>query len=79
MDARAEEAEGNNGGWRVGEAEAHFGLPGGVAHSLETTEAEEGKSGGWLMGEQTGMLVARALPFSPKCFRATLASISTGS
>src|SRR5678815_5242339 len=31
------------------------------------------------VGEQAGMLVARALPFSPKCFRANLPSISTDS
>ena len=49
------------GGWA---RRKHFGLPGGVARSLQTA---------------AGMLVARALPFSPKCFRAALASISTGS
>ena len=51
------------GGWA---SRKHFGLPGGVARSLSR-------------GRGTGMLVARALPFSPKCFRAALPSISTGS
>src|SRR5688500_14853770 len=64
------------GGWARKE---RFGPSGGVARSVQTAEVAEGHRGGWQVGEQAGMLVARALPSSPKRSRAGRMGISTDS